>query len=288
MIPIITVFVSDPVTDDEAVLVKRFTELGFAVLVDANHKKSYKWFTSNIKTCPHKLFNFENQNVYFYENSDLHPSMDFTPNVMINFNEDDEVEEETWRIIREWLVFKFYTCYDFIDYSTPEIAKAEEIMKRPLTAKDSLPEETPIQSIDHYTFKTHFVEDKDTMLYEIRKPNTDLPYTSVIRNYSTRGHRAFFPTLYICTSWGVSRHDLPFLSYLWKQLDLDGDFDMDQMLKEATEKCYPSSEGVPEPEPQVYRRDIADVLNTLQTQADGIMCGHVFNDVPEEIKQRFI
>jgi hypothetical protein len=125
------------------------------------------------------------------------------------------------------------------------------------------------------------------MLYEIWKPNTDLPYTSVVRKYSERGHKAFFPTLYICNSWGVSRHDLPFLSFIWKQLGMKDEFDMDQMLKEATEKCYPSSNGEVEAEPEVYRRSIEDVLLILQTQQDGIQCGHVFNDIPENIKQRF-
>ena len=125
------------------------------------------------------------------------------------------------------------------------------------------------------------------MLYEIRKPNTDLPYTTVIRNYSERGHRDFFPSLYVCNSWGVSRDDLPFLSYIWTQLEMEGEFDMDLMLKEATEKCYPSSGAIPDAEPEVYRRNIQDVLNTLQCQEEGILCAHLFNDVPEDIKKRF-
>jgi len=74
---------------------------------------------------------------------------------------------------------------------------------------------------------------------------------------------------------------------MWKQLDLKDEFDMDSMLKEATEKCYPSSNGEVQSEPEVYRRTIEDVLLILQTQQDGIQCGHVFNDIPEEIKERF-
>jgi len=74
---------------------------------------------------------------------------------------------------------------------------------------------------------------------------------------------------------------------MWEQLDLKEKFDMDAMLKEATEKCYPSKNGPPEPEPEVYRRSIDDVLLILQTQQDGIQCAHVFNDIPEDIKERF-
>lgn len=287
MIPTITVFVSNPPTEEENDLVKRFIELGFAPLVDANHKYSHEWFLNNVQPTPHRLFNFDRQNVYFYNVDDLHSEMDFTPNIMIHWNEGYEIEEEKWRWIREWLVYYFYTCYDFIDYMTKEIKFADELLKRPLTDKMALKEEISPQYQDCYSFKTFFIEERDTMLYEVGKPNTDLPYTSVIRNYSKRGHRSFFPTLYICNSWGVSRHDLPFLSYIWKQLEMEGDFDMDQMLKEATEKCYPSKNAVPEPEPEVYRRKIDEVLNILQTQEDGILCGHVFNDIPEEIKSRF-
>lgn len=288
MIPTITVFVSHPITTIENNIVKKFVDLGFAPLVDATHKNLYTWFLNNVKESNHKLFTFENQNIYFYDFNDLHPEMDFTPNLMIHWSEADrKLDEEEWRSIREWLMYKFFTCYDYIDYLTKEITAADELMKRPFTDKRELNEEKVNQHQDYYAFKTFYIEDKDTMLYEIFKPHTDLPYTSVIRNFSTRGHKAFFPTLYICNSWGVSRHDLPFLSFMWKQLDLKDEFDMDRMLKEATEKCYPSSNGEVQSEPEVYRRTIEDVLLILQTQQDGIQCGHVFNDIPEEIKERF-
>jgi hypothetical protein len=291
MIPTITVFVSQPVTNIENDLVKRFIDLGFAPLVDSTHRNSYNWFENNVKNTNHRLFTFENQNVYFYDANDLHPEMDFIPNVMIHWSASDrQVADEEWRSIREWLKYKFFTCYDYIDYLTKEITETDKFMKRPFTDKRDLgsteKENWPTHK-DHYSFKTFLIEDKDTMLYEIWKPNTDMPYTSVIRSFSKRGHRAFFPTLYICNSWGVSRHDLPFLSFMWKQLDQKDDFDMDKMLKEATEKCYPSSTGEVELEPEVYRRTIDDVLLILQTQQDGIQCNHVFNDIPEEIKQRF-
>lgn len=288
MIPKITVFVSNPSTKEEDDIVKRFLELKFAPLVDANHKKLHSWFIQNVKPVPHKLFTIEKQNVYFYDVDDLHDEMDFTPHFMIHWNEEDVIEEHQWRSIREWLVYNFFTCYDYFDYMTEEIRLADQFMKRPLTDVVTLKnEEKDKETNQYYAFQTHYVEDRDTMLYEVKKPNTDLPYTSVIRNFSKRGHQAFFPTLYICQSWGVSRHDLPFLSFIWKQLELEGEFDMDKMLKEATEKCYPSKNGVPEPEPEVYRRSIPDVLSTLQFQEDGIQCGHIYSDIPQEIKNRF-
>lgn len=288
MIPKITVFLSTPSTKQEDDIVKRFLELNFAPLVDSNHKKSHEWFINNVKPVPHKLFSFEQQNVYFYEVDDLHTDMDFTPNVLIHWNQGDIIKEEQWRWIREWLVYKFYTCYDFLEYMNDEILRADLLMKRPEKFIATLPEEKPVEENNEcYSFQTHFLEEKNTMLYEVKKPFTDLPYTSVIRNFSERGHKAFFPTLYICQSWGVSRYDLSFLSFMWKELKLEGDFDMDLMLKEATEKCYPSENGPPEPEPEVYRRGIPDVLATLQVQQDGYECGHKLPTIPQNIKDRF-
>lgn len=288
MIPKITVFLSTPSTKQEDDIVKRFLELNFAPLVDSNHKKSHEWFINNVKPVPHKLFSFEQQNVYFYEVDDLHTDMDFTPNVLIHWNQGDIIKEEQWRWIREWLVYKFYTCYDFLDYMNDEILRADLLMKRPEKFIATLPEEKPVEENNEcYSFQTHFLEEKNTMLYEVKKPFTDLPYTSVIRNFSERGHKAFFPTLYICQSWGVSRYDLSFLSFMWKELKLEGDFDMDLMLKEATEKCYPSENGPPEPEPEVYRRGIPDVLATLQVQQNGYECGHKLPTIPQNIKDRF-
>ena len=65
MIPTITVFVSHPITTVENDIVKRFVSLGFAPLVDATHKNSHNWFLNNVKNSQHRLFTFENQNVYF-------------------------------------------------------------------------------------------------------------------------------------------------------------------------------------------------------------------------------
>ena len=56
--------------------------------------------------------------------------MDFTPNVMIHWSDSfRKLEEEEWRSIREWLKYKFFTCYDYIDYLAKEITTADELMK---------------------------------------------------------------------------------------------------------------------------------------------------------------
>jgi hypothetical protein len=290
-IPTITVFVSTPSTKEENDLVKRLIELKFAPLVDANHKRSFDWFKNNVAPVPHKLFSLERQNVYYYDVEDLNENMTFGPNLMIHWNHDyDGIDEEKWRWIREWLVYYLYTCYDYLDFMNDEIKFADKLLQRPVSQVipllDSIEEEKSVPN-ECYLFQSHYAKDRDTMLYEIRKPFTDLPYTSVTRNFSVRGNKPFFASLYICSSWGVSRDDLPFLSFIWKQLEMVGEFDIDSILKEATERCYPGEGRVPEPEPEVYRRELKEVLTTLQCQEEGIMCGHLCNDVPEAIRDRF-
>lgn len=286
MIPKITIFTSaSSPTEKQQNALKKFLELEFAPLIDSHHQKYHSWFLQNVKPVPHKLFNFDEKNIYYYEVDDLHEKMDFVPDFMIYWNEDDVIEEEQWQWIREWLLYHLCSRDSF--NLTENIQKADQLMARPISNTMVLSKQEEEQGENSYAFRNVHVVERDTMLYEVKKPFTDLPYTSVIRNYSTRGHEAFFPTLYICQSWGVSRYDLPFLSFVWKELGIEGEFDMDKMLKEATERCYPSSEQIPEPEPEVYRRSLDDVLQILQCQEEGILCGHEHSEIPSFIKDRF-
>lgn len=282
MIPKITVFISPTNNDDQHdTIVCKFIKLGFAPLVDANHAACYHWFQKNVTQVPHKLFIFTEEQIYFFSVEDLHEDMDFTPHVLIYFNEGDKISDEEWRSVHAFLVG------EFIGKKDDAYEKGNKFMERPLNEIKGLPPTLENKEEDCYGFRMHKVEEKDTVLYEVTKPFTDFPYTSVIREWSKRGHVSFFPSLFVCTSWGVSRNDVPFLEYIWKQLEMVGEFDMDKLLKEATEKCYPSSTHAPDPEPEVYRRSIEDVLYTLQGQQEGIRCGHLSNKVPDEIKERF-
>jgi hypothetical protein len=50
---------------------------------------------------------------------------------------------------------------------------------------------------------------------------------------------------------------------------MSGEFDLDSILKQHTEACYPSSTACPEPEPEVYRRSIEQVLRTFSERESG-------------------
>jgi hypothetical protein len=120
-----------------------------------------------------------------------------------------------------------------------------------------------------YQFYSHICKERNVGFFEIIKPFTDLPYTVVVRNYSERGYLPLFTDLFICQSWGVCGNDILFLGNLWKYLKMDGVFDMDLLLKNAVEKCFPREGFCPEPEPVVYRRYIYQVLETLQKNEVG-------------------
>ena len=50
---------------------------------------------------------------------------------------------------------------------------------------------------------------------------------------------------------------------------MDGEFDLDHLLKNATEACYPAENTLPAPEPEVYRKNIYDTINVLKEKEMG-------------------
>jgi hypothetical protein len=291
-VPKLLVFVKDKkATELQELLLKKLVALDYAPMVDAVHTKSYEWFVKNVTSCSHKLFSLEEDDVFFYEVDELDPAMRFVPDVLVYFNEGESVSVAQWVAIRYWFRFILFEN----EMETDFVLQGKELMKTPYKEKAVIKKEDDCvwmertQEQKYYSFRKQLITDDDIMVYEIIKPFTDLPYTAVIRNYSLRGDVPFFTSLYICPSWGVSRYDLPFLKHLWKEeFGFDESlFDMDRMLKEATEACYPQPGEVPEPEPEVYRRSLEDVKETLQDRKEGRICGfHKDHGVPREIRDQ--
>lgn len=259
----VIVFVDDPPAPENCRQVKIFDELGYGPLVDARHKNDYYWLHNNIQSG--RLFVQEDQNVFMFEANDLDEEMKFVPDFCILFNEDKVVDEDDWKKIH--LFVEQHLTDGIIDATNEQYVS--ELMGKPVVLKpiEMVREEVPpaIPKVnEHYAFESKYLEFEDIMLYEVRKPFTDLPYTSVTRSYSRKGHLPFFTDLFICPSWGVARADAGFLNYIWKQLNMDGEFDLEALMKEAVEKCLPGEDRLPEPEPEVYRRDIAAVEEILK------------------------
>jgi hypothetical protein len=279
-IPKIIVFINGKPTDLQDHLLVQLNRLQYAPMVDSVHSNSYEWFKNNVQDCPHKLFvaNEEKKELLFYQVDQISPEIMFAPDLIVYFNQDFVCSPSSWYAIKMWFHHILFQSEE-----TEYVRQGNILMKKPHSEQVGAVEmerEEKEEKKSFYSFRYHHVEEDDIMLFEVCKPFTDLAYTSVIRSFSVVGPKPFFPSLYICTSWGVSRHDLPFLKHLWEQefhWSLD-DFDMDEMLREATEACYPSPGVVPQLEPEVYRRCIEEVLLTLEERKTGKLCGGNHNE----------
>ena len=268
------VFVNKITTPTQDKIVSALVGLGYAPLVDSVHGLQHGWMMSYINPCPHKLYTVDllGKRLIEYEAVDLPIEMTVMPDLCIYFNADEEVSSMDWYHIRYWL------RHHFLGDEVPQdvLDKGAALMLKPEKQITTLPSDqvTIDEENKYYTFTSKLLEEDDIMLYQVCKPYTDLPYTSIIRDFSVKGHVRFFSSLFVCPSWGVSRFDVPFLEHIWKhKLMMDGEFDMDRLLREATEACYPQGDGeIPEPEPEVYRRPIDDVINTLESRKRGVPC----------------
>lgn len=273
-VPKIIIFVAETPTDLQQHLLIELNRLEYAPMVDAVHSNSYDWFKNNVEACPHKMFvaNAKKKELLFYQIDQIDREIMFAPDVIVYFNEDYVCSPSSWLAIKMWFHFILFKSDE-----TELVKVGASLMKKPykeIVGAVEMERESEEKS-RFYSFRYYHMEEDDVMLFEVCKPFTDLPYTSVIRSFSLVGPKPFFPSLYICTSWGVSRYDLPFLKHLW-EVEFHWnvlDFDMDKMLKEATEACYPTPGMIPQMEPEVYRRTIEQVVETLSERKTGKLCG---------------
>lgn len=260
----IVVFVDKPNTIEQTNQIKIFNQLGYATFVDSLHKYDYNYLYRNAINA--KFYIQDNEALYDFDRNDLKEDMSLSPDFVIIFHDDKIVSSNDWKNIHQYL--EEHLTDSMIDMTNT--MKVHEVMGKPLEMKseaiNDIKEEFENLKCknDFYDLNTRFLEDEDIMLYEVVKPFTDLPYTSITRNYSKKGHKPFFTDLFICQSWGVARADIMFLKSCWTFLQMVGEFNLDVLLKEATDKCLPSENNIPEPEPEVYRRDINSVIKILQ------------------------
>jgi hypothetical protein len=258
----IVVYVDNPNTAEQAEHIKFFDTLGYTAYADAIHKYDYYYLKKNVPFKNGRFFITEREKIYMFDENLLREDMSVTPDFALIFNETEEcVSEDDWAKIANF--FDQHWLDENIDMTNT--MKVYELIGRPekmaTTAEAS--DEIITEQQDYYSLNLKYLEEVDIMLYEVTKPFTDLPYTSVTRNYSKKGHLPFFTDLFICSSWGVARSDILFLQHSWNEFKMDGEFNLDVLLKNATEKCLPSESNIPEPEPEVYRRNIESTIKIL-------------------------
>jgi len=298
-IPIIFVFENN----NAAEYIKRFEANGYKPFYNSKNAKDYQWFKNNVKT-EHRLYvTGNNRYLYDFKIDDMNEEMNFSPDFMIAFQENVEMNDLDWDAIYLYIRFIIY------DASGDQLLfrRAKELLPVPVSEKivaeefdgeqvcvygmsgvmKSLKPEYP--AVDgHYHFRTHHIEERDTMLYEITRPGTILPFTVVIEKYSVHGNTRLFSDIYGSDDWDMNRRecrfDYLFLQNLWKWMQLSGEFTMN-VVKERVDSCYPDrlKEGVvPESEPIVYRRSIENVIDSIKKKDQG----YIYTDIPEHIQKK--
>lgn len=270
-IPQIVVFV-DPETQQqhkpdeetfEAYLIKRFTDCNLPPLVDSLHWNSYDWFMTNVHVNKnYRLYSADYGKLHDYDCNDLNDEMNFCPDFAIVFNDKESVSGKDWRDVYNFLAEKIVEkkCFDkessrdgwqFLESPVLQIA-IPETEKQKSDSIQKLPE--------FYNFRHYYLEPRDIMVYEVVKPHTDLPYTTITAEYKEKGHLPFFSSLFISESWGICAHDISFLKQIWTHLKMDGEFDVEKLYRDRVEACTPGPGRIPDAEPIVYRRTLEEIV----------------------------
>lgn len=254
------VFVDGHQKQQEALLINTLRDQGFEPLVDGKHKTQKGWFTHNCVT-PHLLF-LQTGESYVYKEGET----PFAPILGVFINNGDS-DEETLKMLDKWVKLKLFDK----GQDDSDLEEFDHSLARPQRAENLLMDEDEDKDDDDtYTFHYEYIEQDDWMLYEVGKPHTDKPYTTVTRNYTTQGHLPFFSSLFKCQSWGVSDKDVQFLHKVWSFLNMSGECDIEQLVKDRVEACKPGPAGkLPEAEPEVWRNDITNVLQILNHRKNG-------------------
>jgi len=269
MFPDIRIFVSNPSTAEDGQIIKFVKSKGFEPFVDSLNKNNYSWLHANYSNTPHKFFLVGVDNLEIFSIEDLDLEMIVSPSFAISYNSNDLITDHDWRLVHRFFAHTFF----------PLLPKPKIISRRAhdllaITYKQEKEPQIEEMQVDEqvndaYDFRMEIIEDRNICLCEVIKPFTDNPYTVVIRDFKERNLKPFFTSLFICPSWGVSRFDIEFLRHLWVQLGMQGECDLEQMLKEAVEACTPSDKNVPVGEPEVYRKSIEQTRQILQAKEEG-------------------
>jgi len=268
--PVITFYTQNMDLEDGGIhgdmLVTQFLTQGFDPLVDSIHGTDYDWMMKNFAGPVNFFYQSGENEGKVFSHHDVNEMITMygmgNPVFSISFNHDVEMSEGDWNSIFSWVRIKIFLN----ENNGPllaDLTEGERMMVRPtkLIQKMKVDELEVGETGDSYRFFTAPIPEKDIMVYEVKKPFTDLPYVTYIEKYSIVGHLPFFTSLFVCESWGVANADLQFLGQIWRMLEMEGVFDLDVLLKNHVEECRNGK-----PEPRVYRKEMQDVVDLLMEQ----------------------
>lgn len=247
----------------DASLIKKFDELGFAVLVDSVHKEK-DWFLKNYENTSHSCY-FIDPYLLAGTVNELIIEISGLPDFIVSFSE--PVSEEQWEAIHY-----YWDCLLFDnEREDPKFKLADELIEKTSVLTHEQLKQDPADELvivrdpqsNFYKFEHQHLPELDLMIVSVTKPFVLKPFTIICQQYSVKGFVDFFTDLYCDSEWGKDHADISFLKYAWKKLDQRGDLDMDSLLKQRTSEFLPT-EGIVKAEPIVYRMSIDDLLKNYR------------------------
>lgn len=255
----IILFTEKESSELEKSLLDQFQNEKLLVLVDAKHKNDRDWLMTQF-SCPHRFYCFDvNQNLYNVTRDELYEP----PCFVIYFNQDQVVTTFDWEQIDHYMMYLIYGNL-LSNRTKRHIRRIKDVYS---TLEPLVKAEQP-NLPQFYEFNSMVIEDRDIALFEITKANNVTPYTTIVRNFSSRGYKPLFTNYFCCNAFRNDFIAIAFLEKLWKHL-MQGEMDLDEMLKEATQSCYPGDGYIPIAEPEVYQRSMQQVLEMLQMNEIG-------------------
>lgn len=232
-----------PMTDKKKELHNQLTEIGYPIFMDFVNKESKQWRAENEKCSFFFFIDGNGTDDWCWECVDEYPDLQITPPL--------DLVQDGHEPILEWLDRLMEGIGGVYKHAPPP---KPQLVELPVFEQDQGPKE--------YQLETYAVN--DCMFYQVVKPFVDRPYTTVVREFTKNGHKRFFTNLFVCNSWGVGVQDIQFLKKVWEHFEMEGELNLDVLMKEATEACkYPTLE----PEPEVWRTDLKSVLEIFNKRS---------------------
>lgn len=277
MAPGITVIANPKASVMQAVCVNTLQKY-YPIFVDG-YTQEFHIFRSKYEKSNSRYFIYDNTDWKMYEMRELFS----LPHFLVNFDIDTVITDLQWTFIKNWVNAIFEGNEDL----NTEMFK---LLPPPVTEVSGFEVLDFKKEEEAYAFRYFIDEDRDKAIFEVTKPFTDRPYSSVITNYSSRGMEPFFTSLYVCQSWGICNYDHLFLLKIWKHLGMQethGELDLENRLKAAIAKCLPDNPGGPEKEPEVYRMSIENLIEQWGNKRENLDFVETSENVKKKIKTLF-
>lgn len=244
-----------------------FKEDGLHPMIDAEHGQDFDWLQEKTQNTPHMFFSLQRSDTdyWFYAcDFEILKMDEIIPNFMVYFNSTDVLRPGDWDFIHR------YMEGIILGKDLPRVSRRQKQLLGGVVENDQVLESSEvIDGPNHYTFRQEINRERDIGIFEIYKPNTNLPYTTVVvRKFSEKGYMPVFTS---CTKWGSTLADESFLRYLWEHLGMEGNFDLNVLFDEAYQSTLPyiDNDGFasfPLNEQEVYRIKLEDTIQMFKNK----------------------